>query len=65
MIWASGEKVKLPMLRYKILQCLCLHCHWFWEVVAVKFDSHKEQCPECRSFTVKTALKNPMLKKKV
>jgi len=52
------------MLRYKIMQCLCLNCNWFWEVISVKFDPNKEQCPECKSFSVKTALKLPMLKKK-
>jgi len=50
------------MKKYLIRQCLCLNCRWFWEVLSISFDNNKEQCPDCKSFYVKTALRRPILK---
>ena len=49
------------MKKYLIMQCLCLGCNWFWEVVSTKFNTKKEQCPNCKGFSVKTALKLPIV----
>ncbi len=41
---------------YNVLRCFCMNCHWDWEVLAVDADREQE-CPECKSYDVKTFLK--------
>ena len=48
------------MKKYRILQCLCINCSWLWEVLSMSFNANKEQCPNCKSFYVKTILKRGM-----
>tara|TARA_R110002020_G_scaffold221997_3_gene430317 strand:- start:2627 stop:2767 length:141 start_codon:yes stop_codon:yes gene_type:complete len=44
------------MKKFKILNCFCLQCQWMWEVLAVQADREQE-CPECKSYDVKTFIK--------
>jgi len=42
--------------KFTLISCICLTCHWIWEVLAVDVDREQE-CPECKSYDVKTFLK--------
>jgi hypothetical protein len=44
------------MKKFTLLNCFCLNCHWVWEVLGVDVDREQE-CPECKSFDVKTFIK--------
>ena len=40
-----------------VLNCFCLDCYWLWEVLGVKI-SRDQECPECKSYDVKTYIRN-------
>ena len=40
-----------------LLKCICLKCHWTWEVLSVEPDRNQE-CPECKSFDTRSFLKD-------
>ena len=44
------------MKKATILNAFCLDCYWLWQVIGVNL-SREEQCPECKSFNVKTFIK--------
>lgn len=45
------------MKKYRVLQCLCLDCHWIWEILSKSFDDRIDECPNCKSFDIKTVFK--------
>ena len=46
------------MKKYKVLNCVCMDCLWVWKVLETK-PSVEQECPDCKSFNVKTYLKLP------
>jgi len=46
------------MKKFTIINCICLECRWIWQVLGVRLD-REQQCPECKSYDVKTYLKLP------
>lgn len=40
-----------------LLKCVCLNCHWTWEVFSIEPDRNQE-CPECKSFDTRSFLKD-------
>lgn len=49
-------KMGKSLKKFTLINCICLTCHWIWEVLAVNVDREQE-CPECKSYDVKTFLK--------
>jgi NAD-dependent SIR2 family protein deacetylase len=42
---------------FGFLKCICLKCHWVWEVLSIEPDRNQE-CPECKSFDTRSFLKD-------
>ncbi len=48
------------MKKFTLLNCICLSCYWIWEVLGSGIDREQE-CPECKSFDVKSFKKQTTL----
>jgi len=44
------------MKKFSIVNCICLKCQWIWSVLSTDIDRDQE-CPECKSYDVRTFLK--------